>query len=168
MSYNENSYPEYPGHVPAKKRSKAKTPIIAGVTGLIALFAGVGIGLGDDGTATATPAETVTATATTTATAEPEVRTENVEVEVTPAACLEALDHAETAMETTAEVGLLATEYIAFIPRAFEAGMSYDSAEAEVIMSEMDSLTAEITGYDLGALRDGYDVAAEQCRGAGA
>lgn len=150
--FRPNTTPTMPGHVPAKRRRRWVAPTAIGA---VALLAGVGIGAAGEKT------EVVTVEA------EPITKTVTEEVEVTPQSCLDALDSAETLITTATDVGLLASEFIDFIPRAFEAGMNYDAVEAEAIITEMDAKTAEVEAMDATALRADLDAKTAQCRGAG-
>lgn len=119
----------------------------------------VGIGIGAAGEKT----ETVTV--------EKPVEVEKVvteTVETTPQACLDAIDHADELMLSLSGVGLLATQYIDLIPRAFEAGMNYDIGASEQIIADMDELTSQVEGMDVTTDRANYDAAVEECRGTGA
>ena len=161
MQYNET--PTYPGHTPAKKSRRWVRPVAFSAAGVLTLFIGVGIGAsGSDAPADAKPAPTATVTA------EPIVETETVTetVEVTPEACLDAIDYADDLILTMGDVGLLAAQYIDLIPRAFEAGMDYDIAASEQIIADMDELTAQVEDMDVATDRANYDAAVEECRGA--
>lgn len=162
MQYNET--PTYPGHTPAKKRRRWVRPVAFSAAGVLTLFIGIGIGVsGSDAPADASPAPTKTVTA------EPIVETETVTetVEVTPDACIAAIDHADSLI--AASVGVMETILPVFdmVPRAAEAGMNYDVADLELIIAEAEVMTDGITDSTdtVVPLRASYDAAVAECRG---
>ena len=85
-------------------------------------------------------------------------------VETTPKACLDAINHADELILTISGIGLLTSQFIDLIPRAFEAGMDYDIAASEQLVEDMGELTSQLEGMDGTVDRANYDAAVEECR----
>lgn len=99
---------------------------------------------GGEGTETATASEPVpTPTVTVTQPPQPPV-TETVEVEVTPQACLDALDYAGQLLEGSAEFANITGRTLPLIEQALMAGLDYDVAAVEAITAELDSINADL------------------------
>lgn len=159
MQYNET--PTYPNHTPAKKRRRWVLPTALTIGGFL-----IGGGI-----ATAAQPEPETVMVDRPVEVE-KVVTETVteEVEVTPDACITALDHADGLLDASLTVIDVAAGAFGLIPRAAEAGMNYDVAAMEQIAvegEEMGVLIEEQTAV-VGPLRADYDAAVLECRGAGA
>jgi hypothetical protein len=143
MSYNENSYPEYPGHVPAKRRRRWIAPTAIGA---VALLAGVGIGAAGEKTEVVTvEAEPITKTVT-----------EEVEVQVTPEACIEYIALSE-------QVYTLSSDMVGYSMDMLDAVDTVDVAAAEAAVAGMDRVNT-----DLDAISDDVVATKEACRGEGA
>lgn len=136
-----------------------------GVVGIatVTLLVGVGIGAaGAEGETASKPvtvpeAEVVTETVTVT-------ETETVEVETTPAACLEALRHAEDVFIHASDFANLVSKYPPLIEEAYTAGVSSGSVYG--ILSEMQRLTAKNRTLNTKVNRSAaaYVDAAKTCR----
>lgn len=138
--------------------------IIPTSVGMVALFMGVGIGgSGSSEEATAAepePAPTVTETAepepapTVTETAEPEVETitEEVEVEkeVTPQACLDALDTAD-------QIIAWASEGFGYAADGMMAAIEYDAAGLDIATENLNGITANVEAETTGFIADSAD-----------
>lgn len=83
-----------------------------------------------------------------------EVKGETVTVKVTPQGCLDMIDYFGEMLTVT-------SGYIDLIPKAADAGMSYDVAAAEAVSAEMEDLAA-----DTEALTGPVTTATAECRGA--
>lgn len=157
-----NTTPEYPGHVPAKKR-RWVLPAVLTAGGFL-----IGGGL-----ATAMQPEPETVMVDRPVEVEKvvtETVTEEVEVPVTPDACIVALDSADGLIEASGTVIGIAAGAFDLIPRAAEAGMDYDVAAMEQIAVEGEEMGALIDEKSdiVGPLRADYDAAVLECMGAGA
>lgn len=122
-----------------------KHPIITiGAVGVTAFVLGIA--------ASPSTAEPETVTETVTVTAEPE----EVQVEVTPQACLDALDDADTAL-------VMAGDGFSVVADAFGASADLDVYALEVALGELESMTPLME-----AAMDTYVASSTQCRAGGA
>lgn len=158
--FKPNTTPEYPGHLPAKKKSR-KLKIAGSVAGGAAvLLLGVGIGSAGSSTTTVTNVDEPKPTVTVTATPEPEVVTETEtvteEVEVTPQACLEYID-------LSSEVFTISGEAMGYAGAALDAAINLD-----VVAMEAAAEGLARSNDDIDKVSDPLITAREECRGAGA
>lgn len=158
-----NTTPSYPGHTPAKKSRRWVRPVAFSAAGVLTLFIGVGIGVsGSDAPADAKPAPTKTVTA------EPEVITETETVtetiEVTPEACITALDLSGSALVLGGEVIGHQSEALMIASDILGNPFAADQASIDRIV--------ELTGYiedataEMEAMTPDAGAAASECRGA--
>jgi len=162
-----NNFPQQPAEQPTKGKAKTKTRrrwVIPTLGAGAALLVGVAIGNAGDSspetTAAPEPQPTVTVTP------EPEVKTETIEVETTPQSCLDALDAAEGLAGNAGSLAGYVSILADLVPRAYDAGLYGDIAEAQAIVSEGEALNADMDRVlpDLQANVDAYNAASAECR----
>jgi hypothetical protein len=132
----------------------------AGVMAAFLIGVAAGAGGGDqaaDGAAVAKPKPAPTVTATVT-------ETETVTTEVTPQACLDALDLGETAIAGAAEVMAITGEaFTDVVPAAIEAAALWDTEALDATTAQMGALNDRLDGVNIGD-PDAYNAAAAACR----
>lgn len=86
-------------------------------------------------------------------------------VEVTPQACLDALDYAAELLYGSAEFAEITGRTLPLIEQALNAGLEYDVAAVEGISAELDSINADLDNL-INSLpgEDAIAVAADECR----
>ena len=159
--FRENETSTYPGHTPAKKSRRWVRPVAFSAAGVLTLFIGVGIGAsGSDAPADAKPAPTATVTA------EPIVETETVTetVEVTPEACITALDLSGEAISIGSQVIDAQSEALMIAAGALDNPFSVSDSDIDRIV-ELTGYIEDATG-DMEAMTPAAGAASSECRGA--